>query len=129
MWSGAWQGSDPTLGQVSGTWTVTINQGANSASGPGTLLGDVDCMDGQMQTNPGAQTAVTGSVTRAPCGTVNWTLTALRVSEGVAAGTWSNAQTGGTGSMSGKRIATLNGPRILFVSPPGGQTPARAWSP
>jgi YVTN family beta-propeller protein len=124
VWSGAWQGSDPTLGQVSGTWTVTINQGANSAFGPGTLLGDVDCMDGQMQTNPGAQNAVTGSVTRAPCGAVSWTLTALRVSDGVAAGTWRNAQTGGTGSMSGKRIATLNGPRILFVSPPGGKSGA-----
>src|SRR5688500_20008304 len=64
VWAGAWQGSDSQLGSVSGTWTVTINQTATSAFGPGTLLGDVDCMDGQMQSNPNAQTAVTGSVIR-----------------------------------------------------------------
>lgn len=124
VWAGAWQGSDPTLGQVSGTWTVTIAQGASSATGPGTLLGDVDCMDGQMNTNPNAQTSVTGSVTRAPCGTVNWLLTALSVSAGSAAGTWTNAQTFGSGTMSGTRIARLGGPRILFVSPPGGKSGA-----
>ena len=95
VWSGAWQGSDPQLGSVSGTWTVTITQGATSAQGPGTLLGDVDCMDGQVQTNPNAQTAVTGSVVRPPCGTVNWTLTALNVAAGAASGTWTNAQTVG----------------------------------
>jgi YVTN family beta-propeller protein len=123
VWAGAWQGTDVVGGvprEVSGTWTVTINQGATSASGPGTLFGDVDCMDGQMGTNPSG-TAVTGSVTRAPCGTVNWTLTALSVSAGSASGTWNNALTGGAGTMSGTRIATLNGPRINFVSPPGGK--------
>jgi YVTN family beta-propeller protein len=124
VWSGAWQGSDPTLGSVSGTWEVTITQGASSASGPGTLLGDVDCMDGLTQTNPNAQTAVTGTVTRAPCGTVNWTLTALNVGAGAASGTWTNAQTFGSGTMTGTRIARLNGPRILFVSPPGGKAGA-----
>lgn len=83
VWAGAWQGSDSQLGSVSGTWTVTINQTATSAFGPGTLLGDVDCMDGQMQSNPNAQTAVTGSVIRPGCpGAVNWTLTALDVSDG-----------------------------------------------
>lgn len=126
IWSGAWQGSDPTLGLVSGTWTVTINQGLNSAFGPGTLLGDVDCMDGQVQTNPNTQTSVTGSVTRAPCGTVNWTLTALSVSAGAASGTWTNAQTQGSGTMSGTRIANLTGPRISFVSPPGAKP--GAWA-
>jgi YVTN family beta-propeller protein len=120
VWAGAWQGSDSQLGSVSGTWTVTINQTATSAFGPGTLLGDVDCMDGQMQSNPNAQTAVTGSVTRAPCGTVNWTLTALNVADGAASGTWNNALTFGTGTMTGVRIARLNGPRIRFVHPPGG---------
>src|SRR5687768_6359084 len=120
VWSGAWQGSDLSLGQVSGTWTVTITQGSSSATGPGTLLGDIDCMDGQMNTNPNSGTAVTGSVARAPCGTVNWQLTALDVGTGSAAGIWTNAVTNGSGSMSGTRIARLGGPRILFVSPPGG---------
>jgi YVTN family beta-propeller protein len=120
VWAGAWQGSDSQLGSVSGTWTVTINQTATSAFGPGTLLGDVDCMDGQMQSNPNAQTAVTGSVIRPPCGTVTWTLTALNVAEGAASGTWNNAFTFGSGTMTGTRIARLDGPRIRFVHPPGG---------
>ena len=126
VWAGSWQGSDPTLPasaqRVSGTWEATITQGASSASGPGTLLGDIDCMDGQAQTNPDAQTAVTGTFTRAGCpATVNWTLTALNVGEGAASGTWRNSVTNGQGSLSGTRIAQLSGPRVRFVSPPGGK--------
>jgi YVTN family beta-propeller protein len=122
VWAGAWQGNDPSaggLGLVSGTWEVEITQGASSASGPGELLGDVDCMDGQMQTDPGAQNAVTGMLARAPCATVNWLLTALNLSEGGASGSWSNSGTGGSGTLSGERIAGLGGPRIRFVHPPG----------
>ena len=120
VWSGAWQGNDPQLGIVSGSWEVRIVQGASSATGGGTLLGDVDCMDGQMQTNPNAQTAVTGTLNRPGCPQVSWLLTALDVSEGAAAGTWNNQGTGGSGSITGTRIAGLSGPRIRFVSPPGG---------
>ncbi|HSG76686.1 MAG TPA: beta-propeller fold lactonase family protein, partial [Burkholderiales bacterium] len=122
VWAGSWQGSDPSpggLGPVSGTWEVEITQGESSASGPSELRGDVDCMDGQMQTNPDASSAVTGSLARAPCATVTWTLTALDVSEGSASGSWFNTETTGTGTLSGTRIATLNGPRIRFVNPPG----------
>ena len=122
VWAGAWQGDDPTapsLGLVSGTWEVEITQGAASASGPVALLGDVDCMDGQMQTNPDALYAVTGSLARAPCATVNWTLTALNVAAGSAGGSWTNAGTGGGGTLSGVRIARLGGPRIQFMHPPG----------
>jgi len=120
VWSGSWQGNDPALGSVSGTWTVEITQGPSSATGAGTLLGDVDCMDGTMSTDPSAQTAITGSLTRPGCaGQVNWTLTALNVGQGAASGTWSNTATNGAGSMSGTRIAQLTGPRINFVSPPG----------
>jgi len=121
VWAGAWQGSDPALGFVSGTWDIEITQGASSASGPGVLLGDVDCMDGQLQTNSGNQSAVTGSLTRAPCGTVNWTLTALNVAAGSASGSWTNFVTSGAGTLSGVRIARLGGPRILFMHPPGGK--------
>lgn len=127
VWSGAWQGNDPQLGIVSGSWEATITQGPTSATGTGTLLGDIDCMDGQMQTNPGAQTAVTGTLVRPGCpGQVNWTLTALSVANGAAAGTWNNTNTTGTGSMSGTRIAQLTGPRIRFVSPPGAKP--GAWA-
>jgi hypothetical protein len=124
VWAGAWQGNDPSpggLGPVSGTWDIEITQGATSASGPGVLLGDIDCMDGQMQTNSGAQSAVTGSLARAPCATVSWTLTALNVAAGSASGSWTNFGTGGGGTLSGVRIARLGGPRILFMHPPGGK--------
>jgi YVTN family beta-propeller protein len=124
VWAGAWQGSDPSaggLGLVSGTWEVEITQGASSASGPVELLGDVDCMDGQMQTNPGTQSAVTGSVVRPPfCPwTINWLLTAINLGDGTASGNWTNALTTGSGTLSGTRIARLGGPRIRFVNPPG----------
>ena len=123
VWAGAWQGDDPSnpsLGLVSGTWEVVINQGTSSASGPGTLLGDIDCMDGQMQTNPLTQGAVTGVLNRPGCpATVNWTLTALDVASGSAAGSWSNTVTNGAGTLSGMRIARLGGPRIEFIHPSG----------
>ena len=122
VWAGAWQGNDPSpggLGLVSGTWDVEITQSDTSASGPGVLLGDIDCMDGQMQTNPEAQSAVTGALTRAPCGTVNWMLTALNLAAGSAGGSWTNSITGGGGTLSGVRIARLGGPRIQFMHPPG----------
>lgn len=124
VWAGAWQGTDPSpggLGLVSGTWEVEITQGTDSASGPVLFLGDIDCMEGQMQTNPGAESGVTGYVTRAPCATVNWMLTALNVAEGSASGSWSNTGTLGSGTLSGVRIAQLGGPRIRFVHPPGGK--------
>jgi YVTN family beta-propeller protein len=122
VWAGAWQGTDPSaggLGPVSGTWEVEIAQGESSASGPAELLGDVDCMDGQMQTNSGTQNAVTGMLGRAPCATVNWMLTALNLSAGSASGSWSNSGTGGTGTLSGERIAGPGGPRVRFIHPPG----------
>jgi len=124
VWAGAWQGDDPRpvvgFGLVSGTWEVEVNQGASSASGPTLLLGDVDCMEGQMQTNPDAQNAVTGLLTRPGCpAIVDWMLTALDVAAGSASGSWTNSQTQGSGTLSGVRIARLGGPRIQFIHPPG----------
>jgi YVTN family beta-propeller protein len=118
VWAGAWQGSDPSLGSVSGTWEVTITQSGTSATGPSLILGDIDCMDGVMQ--GGGQTSVTGSVTRAPCGQISWLLTAANSATGDVAGTWNNAVTHGAGSLSGKRIAKLGMPRVRSVSPPAG---------
>src|SRR6185295_19177459 len=121
VWAGAWQGTDRVSGSVSGTWEVTITQNGNAASGPSLLLGDIDCMDGVMQTTVASgATSVTGSVTREPCGQIGWQLTAINSNTGDAGGTWSNARTVGQGSLTGKRIARLSMPRVRSVSPPGG---------
>ena len=117
VWAGAWQGSDPSLGTVSGTWEVTITQTSSSASGPSLLLGDIDCMDGSMLSTPSG-TTFNGNVTRPPCGSISWTLTAINTTTGDAGGTWSNSFTGGAGTLSGKRISKLNQPRIRSVFPP-----------
>jgi len=121
VWAGAWQGNDPTqLGAVSGTWETTITQGSSSASGPATLLGDIDCMDGMMTTAPGNQATANGTLSRPGCADITWLLTALNTSAGSAAGSWSNRGTGGGGTLSGTRIARLGGPRINSVYPPAG---------
>ena len=120
VWAGQWQGSDSRVGAVSGTWEVNITHTPTSATGPALLLGDVDCMDGFMTNGPTTQSTVTGSLARAPCGTVNWTLTAVDAYGGMAAGSWTNAQTGGSGTLSGIRIARPGGPRIRAVWPPAG---------
>jgi YVTN family beta-propeller protein len=121
VWAGSWQGIDPQLGFVSGTWDVPITQGPSSASGTTVLLGDVDCMDGSMQTTSASQTQVIGTLTRPGCpGTINWTLTALNVDTGSATGSWNNTNTGGSGTLTGVRVARLTGPRIGFVHPAAG---------
>jgi YVTN family beta-propeller protein len=74
-----------------------------------------------MQTDPANQSVVTGTLARAPCAGVQWTLTALNVSAGTAGGSWRNSGTGGDGTLSGDRIARLTGPRIFHVHPPGGR--------
>ena len=121
VWAGAWQGTDPRLGLVTGTWQSEITQSDSSASGPGELLGDVDCMDGVLHTAAGQQNVPTGTFIRTRCGTINWALTALNLDTGSAAGSWTNTATGGAGTLSGVRIAKLSGPRIRFVYPPGGR--------
>lgn len=118
VWAGAWQGADPALGPVSGTWEVAITQASTSASGPSLILGDIDCMDGAMQSNTGSGTTFNGTVTRPPCGTINWTLTAINTTTGDATGNWTNATTSGQGSLTGKRISKLGDPRIRSVWPP-----------
>jgi hypothetical protein len=44
VWSGAWQGNDPQLETLSGSWKATITQAPTFATETGTLLGDIDCM-------------------------------------------------------------------------------------
>lgn len=121
VWAGTWQGSNAVLGQVTGTWDQTIFQGAASANGPVLLLGDVDCMDGQMSASIDAQGFITGRIDRPPCGHNTWALTAIDVGAGTATGSWRQPSSGDAGTLTGVRIARLTGPRIRFVHPPAGR--------
>lgn len=120
VWAGPWQGNDPVLGPVSGTWETTITQGEASASGPVLLLGEVDCMNGTMSAGPNAQGQVAGTLSRPPCQLNTWSLAALDVEAGRATGAWQQPDSGAFGTLTGVRIARLGGPRIRFVWPPAG---------
>ncbi len=119
VWAGSWQGVDPAIGPVSGTWEATLSGSATGVSGSGTLLGDVDCMDG---TVAGAVSGNTfpGTLDRPPCGTNSWSLLALSTPDETASGSWSQQSSNAQGTFTGVRIARPGGPRIAFVSPPGG---------
>lgn len=120
VWAGAWQGQDPVLGLVTGTWENTITQGATLGSGTTLLLGDVDCMDGQMEGGQNAQGTVSGTLQRPPCAANTWALTALDTTAGTATGSWTQPGSGAQGTLGGVRIARLDGPRIRFVHPAAG---------
>ena len=120
VWASAWQGQDPVLGLVTGTWENTISQGATLGTGTTLLLGDVDCMDGQMEGGQNAQGTVSGTLQRQPCAANTWALTALDTSAGTATGSWTQPGSGAQGTLGGVRIARLDGPRIRFVHPSAG---------
>jgi YVTN family beta-propeller protein len=119
FWAGSWQGVDPTLGPVTGTWEATLSGTATGVSGSGTLMGDVDCMDGSVA---GAVSGNTfpGTLDRSPCGKNSWQLLALSTPDETASGSWSQQGSNAQGTFTGVRIARPGGPRVVFVSPPGG---------
>ncbi len=119
VWAGGWQGVDPTLGSVTGTWEATLSGSANGVSGSGTLRGDVDCMDGSVA---GAVSGNTfpGILDRSPCARNSWQLLALSTSDETASGSWSQQGSNAQGTFTGVRIARPGGPRVAFVSPPSG---------
>ena len=119
VWAGSWQGADPNVGPVTGTWEATLSGDSTGVSGNGTLMGDVDCMDGSVA---GAVSGNTfpGTLDRSPCGKNSWQLSALSTSDETASGTWSQQGSNAQGTFTGQRIAKPGGPRIEFVSPPGG---------
>ncbi|MEY2920338.1 MAG: hypothetical protein RL261_1643 [Pseudomonadota bacterium] len=119
VWAGSWQGSDPALGVVTGTWDATLSQTPNGVTGAGYLLGDVDCMDGSVQGTAG-KTDITGTLSRTPCQQNSWKLTALSTDSASATGSWTQSVSKAQGTFTGVRIAVPGGPRIRFLSPPAG---------
>jgi YVTN family beta-propeller protein len=119
VWSGSWQGADPAIGQVNGFFNASVTQSASGISGSGTLIGDADCMDGVMTGSAGTS-AVSGTLDRSPCSLNNWQLTAFSTADEMGSGSWSQSTSNARGTFVGTRIAQLGGPRIAFLSPPGG---------
>jgi len=119
VWAGSWQGADPALGVVTGTWEATLSQTTNGVAGAGYLLGDVDCMDGSVQGTAG-KTDMTGTLSRSPCQQNSWKLTALSTDSASATGSWTQSVSKAQGTFTGTRIAMPGGPRIRFLSPPAG---------
>jgi DNA-binding beta-propeller fold protein YncE len=119
VWAGVWQGTDPVLGQVAGTWEAEFVQGERTLEGAFTLLGDVDCMNGVAAGALDAEDRLSGTLDRAPCPRNDWALTALDAGTFTATGRWTQPGTGAAGTMGGERIARAGGPRVLSVHPPG----------
>ncbi len=119
VWAGSWQGADPTLGTVTGSWVANLSGNTSALMGDGSLRGDVDCMDGSVSGSAGANT-VGGSFDRAPCSTNTWQLTALSTTAKTASGSWAQQRSGAQGTFVGMRIAKPGGPRIAYVYPPSG---------
>lgn len=119
VWAGSWQGVDPALGPVSGFWKATVSQTPSGVTGTGFLVGDADCMDGSVS-GSASKTALTGTLDRSPCDRNSWELMALSTDDASAAGSWSQSRTRAQGTFVGTRIAVAGGPRIDYVSPPGG---------
>lgn len=119
-WAGTWSGFDPVAGQVSGNWEAEVTQSTSSITGFGTLIGDVDCMDGSAAGSQGTNNVVSGTLTRTPCQQNEWTMTALNLLERSTSGVWTQPATGASGVFTGIQIAKPGGPRIAFVNPSGG---------
>jgi DNA-binding beta-propeller fold protein YncE len=121
VWAGIWSGADPVFGSVSGHWEAEVTQGEVIVQGPVYLSGDIDCPDGIVTGWADVdQTGVTGDILRPPCRHNEWVLTALNLNDGSAGGFWTQPGTGASGTFSGTRIATPDGPRITYFTPPGG---------
>jgi len=120
VWAGTWEGLDSVFGQVSGGWEAEVSQSNVGMTGSFTLSGDVDCAEGTMTGGLATGNVPTGTLLRPPCPFNEWVMTAIDLPARSSSGTWSKPETGGAGSFTGKLIATPDGPRISFFSPPGG---------
>lgn len=120
VWAGTWQGMDQSMGQVTGFMEATLVQDQYSVTGTGTLIGDIDCMDGNIEGSAGS-TTFTGTLSRSPCPVNTWALTALSLSERRASGSWGRLMTtDAVGTFTVTQITKPGGPHIAFINPPGG---------
>ena len=97
-------------------------------TGMASLRGDIDCMDGDLEGLVDAHTLnfsilhqIVGLLSRTVCGTNEWNLTALDLSDRTTSGVWSKRSSTDTGTFTGTRIAQLGGPRIRYFNPPSGR--------
>jgi len=121
IWSGSWNGEDPTLGPISGTWEAQLSQNDTVVHGPISFGGDIDCAEGKLDGITDSDTrSVTGAVTRGTCPAVNWQFTAFDDVEFVASGSW-DKQGLTMGFFEGKRVATISGPYVKYIHPPAAQ--------
>lgn len=120
VWAGTWQGMDQSMGQVTGYMEATLQQNQYSVTGTGTLIGDIDCIDGNVEGSAGS-TSFTGTLTRSPCPVNTWALTALSLTERRASGIWGRLTTNDAiGTFTVTQITKPGGPHISFINPPGG---------
>ncbi|HEU0203129.1 MAG TPA: CFI-box-CTERM domain-containing protein [Burkholderiaceae bacterium] len=118
VWAGTWQGIDPALGQVGGTFEAELTQTDSTLTGPVTLLGDVDCIAGNASGGRDAQDHLSGTLDRTPCQLNQWMLTAVNTDAETATGSWTQSGSGASGTLLGRRVARLGGPRVVSVHPP-----------
>lgn len=119
VWAGTWQGMDQSLGLVTGFMEASLVQDQYSVTGTGTLIGDIDCMDGSMQGSAGS-TTFTGTLSRSPCPVNTWALTAVSIPQRSASGRWVGNNGISQGTFSVTQISKPGGPRISFINPSGG---------
>jgi len=119
-WAGTWSGSDPVAGLVTGNWQADVLQVGTTVSGSGTLSGDVDCSDGTLAGNVGANNVPSGTLSRPPCQQNSWVITALDLNSRTVSGTWTQPGSGASGTFTGTQVAKPGGPQISFFTPQGG---------
>ncbi len=122
VWAGTWTGFNPALGPVTGDWENNLAQTGSDIMGTSRLSGDIDCPDGTV-TGSATSAAISGELLRGTCDPNTWVLTAVSVASRSASGVWNqldrNGQLLADGTFTGTQIATVGGPRIEFVTPPG----------
>jgi DNA-binding beta-propeller fold protein YncE len=119
-WAGTWSGRDNVHAMdITGFWEADIVQSTESVSVTGTafLSGDIDCPFSTIWGYVAYQT-MTGSISRPPCQSNSWTMSALNLLTRSTSGWWSQSGTGSNGTFTGRQIAKPGGPRIAYASPP-----------